>query len=167
MRYEEHSKNVFGRKKSLQNGSEPYDRQQDATGLQLRCGEKRRGAEKAQDVPSSLWQERNNSMERLCTEAKAEEQRMSEWRHKLGELMASRPTAHSTQTKLERTHRDERAILKSQRVDELDSENKVAAQLARVEAHLGEESQNSALTSMSVERRKSPGEKETTKQPGR
>jgi len=57
--------------------------------------------------------------------------------------------------------------LESQRVDELDSENKVAAQLARVEAHLGEESQDSALTSMSVERRKSPGEKETAKQPGR
>jgi|TARA_B110000495_G_C22497745_1_gene305778 hypothetical protein len=66
MRYEEHSNTVFGRIKSEQNGSEPYDRQQDATSLQLRCGEKRRGAEKAQDVPSSLWQERNNSMVRLC-----------------------------------------------------------------------------------------------------
>jgi len=92
---------------------------------------------------------------------------MSEWRHKLGEQMATRPAVHSTQSKLERTHREARAILSRKRVDELDSENKVAAQLARVEAHLGEESQESALTSMSVERRKSPGEKETAKQPGR
>jgi len=93
--------------------------------------------------------------------------RMSEWRHKLGEQLATRPTVHSTQSKLKRTHREARAILSRKRVDELDSEDKVAAQLARVEAHLGEGSQESALTSMSVERRKSPGEKETAKQPGR
>lgn len=98
---------------------------------------------------------------------KAFKQRMSEWRHKLGELMATRPAAHSTQTTLERTHRETRAILSRLSVDERESENKVAAQLARVEAHLGEESWNSTLTSMSVERRKSPGEKETAEQPGR
>lgn len=98
---------------------------------------------------------------------KALEQRMSEWRHKLGELKATRPTAHSTQSTLEKDASRNKSNLGTQRVDELDSENKVAAQLARVEAHLGEESQESALTSMSVERRKSPGEKETAKQPGR
>jgi len=53
------------------------------------------------------------------------------------------------------------------RVDERESENGMAARLARVEAHLGEETWKSTLTSMSVERRKSPGEKETAKQPGR
>jgi len=52
-------------------------------------------------------------------------------------------------------------------VDERESENGMAARLARVEAHLGEETWKSTLTSMSVERRKSPGEKETAKQPGR
>lgn len=93
--------------------------------------------------------------------------RISEWRHKLGEQLATRPTVHTTQSKLKRTHRGARAILSRKRVDEFVSENKVAAQLARVEAHLGEESENSALTSMSVERRKNPGEKETAKQPGR
>lgn len=167
MRYEEHSGPVFGRIKSEQNGSEPYDRQQDATSLQLRCGEKRRGAEKAQDVPSSLWQERNNSMVRLCKGAQALKRGTSEWRHKLGERLATRPTVHSTQIKLKRTHREAGAILSRKRVDELDSENRMAARLARVEAHLGEESQELTLTSMSVERRKNPGEKETAKQPGR
>jgi hypothetical protein len=167
MRYEEHSNTVFGRRKSLQNGSEPHDRQQDATGLQLRCGEKRRGAEKAQDVPRPLLQERNNSMARLWIDAQAPMQTTSEWRHKLGDQLASRPGGHSTQTMLERTHRGTRAILNRLRVDEIESESTVAAQLARVEARCEEGSRNSALTSMSVERRKNPGEEETAEQPGR
>lgn len=92
---------------------------------------------------------------------------MSEWRHKLGEQTASRPKVHPTQSMLERTHCETGEILDRWRVDERESENKVAARLARVEAHLGEETWKLALTSMSVERRTSPGEKETTKQPGR
>jgi hypothetical protein len=92
---------------------------------------------------------------------------MSEWRHELGEQTASRPEVQSTQSMLKRTHCEAGAILSRLRVDERESENKMAAQLARVEAHLGEETWKSALTSMSVERRKSPGEKETAKQPGR
>lgn len=69
MRYEALLDSRFRTERELQNGSEPYDRQQDATGLQLRCGEKRRGVEKTQDVPSSLWQERDNSTASFCVYA--------------------------------------------------------------------------------------------------
>ena len=72
---------------------------------------------------------------------------MSEWRHELGEQTASRPEVQSTQSMLKRTHCEAGAILSRLRVDERESENKMAAQLARVEAHLGEETWKSALTS--------------------
>lgn len=92
---------------------------------------------------------------------------MREWRHELGDLPGYEASGSSTQTKLEKDASQQEGNLRLLRVDEMDSESRVAAQLARVEAHFEEESWNSALTSMSVERRKNPGEKETEKQPGR